>query len=159
MINQDDVLKAFKPKPIKIDLSRIHELQDILEFSLKPNLERAKKNAMDFERNVFEYATLHKARKVYITEIYEEFRNESLCIENLLRIDLIFKFHTRKPKGVKCTMHDFTNLCIMSAKEFDALALRSENYKIVRKYRAVMRKRKDILKLIHKHKGEKKHGT
>lgn len=82
----------------------------------------ASKVAERFERNLFEFMTEHKIKKVYVTI---DHRLDS-CYSGL-------ELHREFPKE-ECNEYDFTNLLAMPNEEFEKTK-HSKNYDTVKKWR------------------------
>lgn len=85
----------------------------------------ASKVAERFERNIFEFMTEHKIKKVYVTI---DHRLDS-CYSGL-------ELHREFPKE-ECNEYDFTNLLAMPEEEFEKTKY-SKNYETVKKWRDTM---------------------
>ena len=107
------------------------------ELESKLNLENlddiastvASRVAERFERNLFEFMTEHKIKKVYVTIDY---RLDS-CYSGL-------KLHRERPKE-ECNEYDYTNLLAIPDEEFEKTK-HSKNYETVKKWRDTMLGRK-----------------
>lgn len=140
MDSVSDAAKEFARKKIHVELPKKEDFEKVLFPSTpSPGL----KAAIEFEKNVFEYALQNRTLKVYVLT----FQKESSC-----RWELHYGFQKDKEvalevaKSIKekerteatITEHDFTNLVTMSEADFELLPS-DKNYNLVKMYRETMR--------------------
>lgn len=132
-------LEALKKKPIKLDLSDVCSSIDDIEPVI---IQRSKQTAIEYERKLLGFATLHRVIRVYV---YTENKMEVKDGKHIFSI--VNKFCVRRPKGKECICHDFAKLITMSDREFERMP-HTENYEIAKMYREAMRSTPSVEKLL-----------